>query len=373
MNPLELLRLNPFNLLCDTEDGTYYLPDPWTMEEALMAPQLDLAFAMRILNGYLSIYPSTDISIIEIILSRHSSHFWEELTEELSNLEKYKPKFYTVFSLHRFRREFINEQPRDSESLLAFSKWSGWLMEGILRGHASRGGEYKVIDGNIHISCNLLRFHINFLHYCSEMLPIQLKYSPSHTIAYKSRYKVIEIANKQIEFPDRDISLTDVLDTPIQSSDETKDEFKKCQDTARKNQNKEAQTHKILESRANLVSRFSKCAESLSYLYDENPTEFYKEKQINYLKNLERNESKRRRKGRPGKKSKQLKTNIIDSPTEIMPVLSQCQFCYRYEITESKTTHAWHCNSPTCKSAYRAWLNDLNLNHHIHIEDLRLM
>ena len=331
MNDLELLKLIPFPLVFDTETGSHTIPNILTIKEAIIAPELDKDFALRILCAYPKIlqYAGANVSTLQKIISRNSSDLWDELTEELSNKEKYNRKLYTMFSLHKFRRKFINERTCDIESQTAFYKWSEGHTFRMFSDHTDRGGEYKLIDGVVHISCSLLRYRANFLSYCQSMLPAPLKYSPSNKLIYKNRHKLT-----------------------------------------------------TSHSHASLFSRFTGYEETYTYLNTDGRSEFEKliKEENRFLEAVEDHEKRRRQEIRPSKKSKPNIEIIIDlldwdesvlsqaqinelqkwNPNE--SVLSQCQFCYRYEIIEPKNTDpAWYCNSPDCKSAYRKWVDRLKL------------
>jgi hypothetical protein len=331
MDYLELLKLNPFTLIVDTGARTDLIPNIRTIEEAIIVPKLDRDFALRILSAYPNICSSENenVSTLQGILDRNSFKLWDELTEELSNTGRYKPIHYTMFSLHKFRREFIGKQTLDIKSQTAFMKWSGGRTFRMFSDHVHRGGEYKLIGGVVHISCSLVKSRTNFLSYCQSILPVPLKYSPSNKSMYNNRHKLT-----------------------------------------------------TSHSHSSFFTRFTGYKETYRYLNTEGLSEFENliKEENRFIEAVEDYEKRRRQAIRPSKNSKpnieiiadlpdwdesvlsQSQINELEKWNPDESVLSQCQFCYRYETIKPKTTpYAWHCNSHVCKSAYRKWVDRLKL------------
>ena len=374
MNHSDLLKLIPFPLVFDTEAGSYDIPNIVTIKEAILAPELDRDFALRTLCAYPNILQDLDasvlrdaaISILKGILARNSPDLWDELTEELLKV-KYNRRLYAMFCLHRYRREFITEQPYDIESQIAFYQWSAGRTFRMFSNYIIMGGEYKIVDGIVRISSSLHRYRANYFFYLQSMLPVPLKYLPSNKFMYKNRHEIQNSINKSL-------GLKTPSNYPVQLKGEKFEDFEKRQKTYQKELNKESLHH------ANLFSRFTASGEIYSYLNGEGRSETVKlvEQENRFLEAVEDYENRRRQEIRQGKKSKPnieiindllgwdesiLSISQINDLQEWNPdklVLSQCQFCYRYEIAEPKNTRpAWHCGRPVCESAYRKWVDRL--------------
>ena len=380
----EFLKLI-FTIGFNTSSGIYYIPDPLTIREALIAPELDRDFANLILTKYQDIYPSADLSGLQKIMSLNSPDLWEKLIEELSKLEKYHHRLYALFSRHKFRREFVGEQPLDLESIASFVAWSNQIMKDIFHPVETSGRKYDVINNTPYIPCNKDLYCFISSFYCRLILSAQLKYLPSYTTIYKTRHKLFSTSdkyNKPLEKSNRPTETRRL-------EGETDKSFKNRRDKFRKKQNEEAQIFKTNQEIHNVLSRFTAADNAQDYFqycrdeHAEDSAASLKRYLTGFVEELEDTESKRLAEQYSLKKSNQLNTEIV----EIFPILSQCQFCYRYKIIERekvikrkkiesekkvkrKKALTWHCDREECKNAYRAWVNDLNLKD-INLEDLR--
>ncbi len=398
-----------FTIGFNTPSGIYHIPDSVTIREVLIAPELDRDFANRILTKYQDIYPKTDFSELQKITSLNSSELWEDIAKKLADLEKYHPRLYALFSRHKFRHEFVGEQLVDIESIASFVAWNNLAIKRIFQPYETSGRKYDVNNGIIYISCTSDFYYLMSLYYCSLMLPVELKYSPSDTTIYKTRHKLFSALDKYHKpleennlfikpiqskgevdeaFKDRHNEFTKKKNKNDRLEGETDKAFKNRQDKFRKKENEKNQVFKTNQETHNLLSRFTAYDKAQNYLQDRRdeheeaiavPLKRYL---IDYVKELD--DTKRERQAEQYKRSKnsQLNTEIIDPPNETESILSQCQFCYRYKIIERekivkkktifkrKKDIAWHCNREECKNAYRAWVNDL-YSKHIKLEDLR--
>ena len=251
---LDIIFIIGFN----TASGTYHIPDPVTIREVLIAPELDCNFANRILTKYQDIYPKTDFSELQKTMSLNSSELWEDLTKKLADLEKYHPRLYALFSRHKFRHEFIGEQMVDIDSIASFVAWNNLVIKLIFQPYETSGRKYDVNNGIIYISCTSDFYYLMSSYYCFLMLPAELRYSPSDTTIYKTRHKLFSTVDKYHKlleennlfikpiplkgeavetFKDRQNEFTKKINENDRLESETDKAFKNRQDKFRKKEN----------------------------------------------------------------------------------------------------------------------------------------
>lgn len=352
----------------------YKIPGLRMMEESILQPKLDRDFAKRILNKY----EIKDTAELDKILELNNTNtLWEEITAELSSQangeHKYNPKLYAFFSLQKHR---LNQVP-DLDSDLVFKNWSDSVIRNmvhlpenqILKNFCST----KIITPDRDISYEHIRFHVDVLTYCRNVLPRPLCYPQSHTSDNELMKSMVRNVKKQFAEPDINILFEDI---PVIPDDSTKK--KKEKEAIRKHQRLLSYPRQIEETDRRLDIRFLERCVSRNWLekiqleHHVNLSKYTESRLSNRVKNIEQDEKNRRAKNKNNTSKKRLIQVIGDLPNEIRDEeLHQCQFCYKYRTEKPKNLPKWHCGEAMCKKAYQDWSDDLRQNG-IELEALRL-
>jgi hypothetical protein len=356
----------------------YEIPSSTMMEESILQPKLDRDFAVKILNQY-EIEDTTEIK--KILELNKPDTLWKEITEKLSikinGEHKYNPKLYTFFSLQNHRLAQTKDHISDRISDSIFRGWSNLVISNMI--HAPEN-QYlknfcrtKIITPDRDISYEHIRFHMNVLTYCRNVLPRPLCYPQSHTSDHQSMQQFAAKVKEQFTNPDIDIPFRTISAI---SENTTKD--KETKELVRKQQRNLAYPRQIEETDRRLDIRFVERCESRKWLekiqleYHIDLSKYTESRLSNHVENIERDEKKRRDKNKNNPLRKRRIQEIADLPGKKDEELHQCQFCYKYRIEKPKYPPKWHCGEEMCKSAYQHWLDDLREND-IKLEDLRLI